>query len=156
MGSTTNIPPPQAGKPLTGPEYRTLVIEGLTNAGLDQATIDQLAQTYVTGPSNNWYDIVTRNGYQRQYNASVSGGSDNTKIFASGGYFEQNATTIGSNLKRFTTLFNIEHNISKKITLNAGINVSTVNQHTPSNGGAFLKPHRLSLFLNPVPTGTQS
>jgi TonB-dependent starch-binding outer membrane protein SusC len=126
-----------------------LVIEGLKNAGVDQADIDQLAQTYVTGPSNNWYDIVTRNGYQRQYNASVSGGSDNTKIFASGGYFEQNATTIGSNLKRFTTLFNIEHNISKRITLNAGVNVSAVDQHTPSNGGAFSNPIGSAYFLTP-------
>jgi TonB-dependent starch-binding outer membrane protein SusC len=148
-GSSTNIPMPEAGRPLTGPEYRTLVIEGLTNAGYDQPTIDQLAQTYVSGPSNNWYNIVTRNGYQRQYNASVRGGSDNTKVFASGGYFEQNATTIGSNLKRFTTLFNIEHNISKKITLNAGFNVSAVDQHTPSNGGAFSNPIGSAYFLTP-------
>jgi len=151
LGSTTNIPLPQAGQPLTPAEFKTLTLEGLTNAGADQGTIDYYTQLY-SRRSNNWYDIVTRNGSQSQYNVSVSGGNDDTKIFASGGYFHQTATTLASSLTRVTSLVNVDHNISKSVSMSASINVSNVNQYTPTNGGAFSNPIGSAFFLTPFQT----
>ena len=39
-GNTSDLPLPEAGKPLTPAEFKTLTIEGLKNAGYDQGTID--------------------------------------------------------------------------------------------------------------------
>jgi TonB-linked SusC/RagA family outer membrane protein len=151
LGNTTDLPLPEAGQPLTGPEFKTLTLEGLRNAGADAGTINYYKQLY-NGRSNNWYDIVTRNGSQSQYNISASGGNDDTKIFASGGYFHQTSTTIASSLTRVTSLVNIDHNISKRISMSASINVSNVNQYTPTNGGAFANPIGSAFFLTPFQT----
>ncbi|NCD69511.1 SusC/RagA family TonB-linked outer membrane protein [Mucilaginibacter agri] len=148
-GASSNLKVPESGRPVTGDEYRNLIIQGMTNAGKTQADINTYLANGFNGASNNWYDLVTKNGTQQQYNVSINGGNENTRIFSSAGYFKQEATTIGSNLTRFTGLLNIDHNISKRISLNAGINFSNVNQNTPSNGGAFANPILAAYFLRP-------
>jgi len=149
-GNTTNMPVPEAGRPATAAQYATLFREGLTNAGFPAATVNSLAASYgLNGPSNDWYSLVTRRGQQQQYNASVSGGGDNTRVFSSLGYFKQDATTIGSSLRRITGLINIDHSISKRITLDINANISNVNQNTPFTGGAFASPVLAAYFLRP-------
>jgi len=149
-GNTANLPIPEAGRPATAAQYSTLFKEGLANAGSSAATIASLADSYgLNGRSNDWYSLVTRNGQQQQYNVSASGGGDNTKIFASGGYFKQQATTIGSDLTRITGLLNVDHTISKRFSINVNANVSNVNQNTPFTGGAFASPVLASFFLRP-------
>lgn len=152
LGTTANLPLQQAGKPLTASEYRTLLIEGLNNAGVDTATLNYYVNNYASGPSNNWYNLVTRNGSQKQYNVSVRGGSEDTKVFASGGYFQQIGTTIASSLTRVTGLVNIDHNINKRLSISLGLNVSNVNQYTPTNGGYFSNPIGSAYFLTPYQT----
>ncbi|MDF2431140.1 MAG: hypothetical protein JWP44_771 [Mucilaginibacter sp.] len=160
IGITNNLPLPGAGVPLTGPQYGMLFQEGLTNAGLPAATIQNsyLTPYGIGGPSNNWYGLVTRRGKQQQYNVSVSGGDDKTKLFSSLGYFDQQATTVASSLRRFTGTLNVDHNISKRFSISTNINVSNVNEYAPSNGGAFANPVLASYFLRPfqlayTPTG---
>ena len=150
-GNTTDLPIPTAGQPLTPVQFKTLTLEGLRNAGYGQSTLQYYEQLY-SGPSNNWYDLVTREGSQQQYNVSVKGGDDKTTIFASAGYFRQNATTIASSLDRTTGLLNIDHSVSKRVSITAGLNVSNVEQYTPDNGGAFANPIGSAYFLTPFQT----
>jgi TonB-linked SusC/RagA family outer membrane protein len=150
VGNTSNIPLPEAGRPATADQYKTLLLEGLTNAGVTSAGLPAYVTSYgLNGPSNNWYSLVTRRGTQQQYNVSVSGGSENTKIFSSAGYFKQDASTIGSTLTRVTGLLNIDHNISKRISLSTNLNVSNVNQNIPADGGGFVSPVLAAYFLRP-------
>ncbi len=150
VGSTSNLSIPAAGRPLNGDQFGMLLQEGLTNAGVTGTSLQNTLTGYgVGGPTNDWYKLVTRKGKQEQYNVSINGGSDVTRVFSSLGYFNQEATTVASSLKRFTGLLNIDHNISKRITLTTGLNVSNVNQYTPSNGGAFASPVLSSYFLRP-------
>ena len=106
-----------------------------------------------SGHSSLWYNLVTRDGSQQQYNVSIRGGDEKTRVFASGGYFSQNATTIASSLRRITGLVHvIDHTISKHFSVSAGANVSNVNQYTPDNGGAFANPIGSAYFLTPFQT----
>lgn len=153
VGSTSNLTLPAAGKQLNADQYAMMLTEGLTNANYS-ATSNPTLQSQLTsfgigGRSNDWYDLATRKGNQEQYNVSINGGDDKTKIFSSVGYFNQEATTVGSKLKRITGLLNIDHSISKRISLLTGINVSNIGQNTPSNGGAFANPVSNSYFLRP-------
>jgi TonB-linked SusC/RagA family outer membrane protein len=149
-GVTSNLPIPAGGKPATAAEYATLFTEGLTNGGSSAATIAALQTSYgINAASNDWYKLVTRQGQQQQYNVSASGGGESTKVFASGGYFKQQATTIGSDLQRITALVNVDHNISKRFSFSLSANVSNIAQNTPSNGGAFASPVLASYFLRP-------
>jgi TonB-linked SusC/RagA family outer membrane protein len=150
-GVSTNMALPDAGKPLTGSQYAELYTEGLKNAGYSAATILSAQNAYGlnSGQSNNWYDLVTKRGSQQQYNVSVNGGSDNTKVFSSLGYFHQDATTLNSKLTRISGLVNIDHNISKRISISTNLNVSNVNQNTPYNSTYYSAPIASAYFLRP-------
>lgn len=152
-GTTNNIPLPAAGQPLNAQQFSTLFIEGLNNTGTyTQAQIAALAKSYGfnSGKTNNWQDLIHKNGNQEQYNVSVRGGSDNTKVFASAGYFKQDATTIGSSLKRITGLLNLEQKISKRISFTAGLNASNVNQLSPvGTTGSWANPVFAASILRP-------
>ncbi len=155
-GITNNIPLPKAGRPLTADQYKELFIEGINNAAIDNPTTFNATRvasdiaSYVGGArSNDWYDLLTKKGRQQQYNVSINGGSENTRVFASAGYFEQQATIVGSDLRRFTGQMNLDQTISKRFSLSTNLNFSNVDQNTPSNGGAFANPVGNVFFLRP-------
>lgn len=152
LGSTSNLKQPAAGRSLNGNEWGMLFAEGLANAGISTASIQTnylIPYGVISGTTNDWRDLTTRKGKQQQYNVSINGGTDVTKVFSSVGYFNQEATTIGSSLRRISGLLNIDHNISKRFILSTGLNVSNLNQYTPSTGGSFASPVLASYFLRP-------
>ncbi|MGZ3754206.1 MAG: SusC/RagA family TonB-linked outer membrane protein [Mucilaginibacter sp.] len=150
LGITNNLPLPAAGKPLTGDQFATMFNEGLTNANYTAAQIASLDASYgIGGPSNNWYSLITNRGQQQQYNVSVSGGNDNTKVFSSLGYYKQQATVLASSLRRFSGTLNVDQTISKRVNLNTSLNISNTNDFAPNNGGAFASPLISAFFLTP-------
>jgi len=156
LGNTNNIPIPDGDKPINTAGYSTLFIEGLNNSvtPVPPATIAANITSYGLNPNGgdgtNWYQLVTRNGKQQQYNVSIRGGSDNTKIFTSAGYFKQDATTIASQLTRVTGLLNVDQTVSKRITISTNLNISNVGQNSPLDGSAFGGPVSSSFFLRPT------
>ena len=150
LGITNNLPLPAAGKPLTGDQFSTLFDEGLVNAGQSAASVAAYNTSYgIGGKSNNWYDLITNRGQQQQYNVSVSGGNDNTKVFSSLGYYKQQATVLASSLRRFTGTLNVDQTISKRVNLNTSLNISNTNDFAPNDGGAFASPLISAFFLTP-------
>ena len=150
-GTTNNEPLPSAGLPLTGTQFSNFFVTAQQNAGASQASINSLITSYgLFGPSNNWYSLVTKQGRQEQYNASVSGGNENTKVFSSLGYFTQDGTTIYTNLKRITGTLNIDQTVTKRLTSSLNINASNINQTNPYNSGNFANPLLGAYFLRPT------
>jgi TonB-linked SusC/RagA family outer membrane protein len=69
------------------------------------------------------------------YDLSMSGGNQNSKYFASLGYFDQDGTTLGNWWKRYSMRFNSEFNIKNRITVGENINVVYRNDNgTNANG----------------------
>jgi len=153
VGGTRTIPLPDVGQPLNATQFATLFVEGLKNAGTyTQAQIEALADSYGfnSGKTTNWQDLIHRDGRQQQYNVSVRGGSENTKVFTSLGYFEQQSSIIGSGFKRISGLINIDQRISKRISLTTGLNVSNVNQLSPvGTTGSWSNPVFAASILRP-------
>lgn len=71
---------------------------------------------------NNWLDDLFRSGRIESYDVSVSGRSDNTNWYVSGGYFSQEGLIIGSDYKRYISKINLETRFNDKIKF--GINLS--------------------------------
>lgn len=142
---------PDMAQPLNRADARALTIEGLRNIGATQADIDQvLAQYgYNSNANYNWLDLVRRKGIQQQANVSVSGGSNGTTFYASGGYFRQQSPVIGSDFKRYSGTLKGTFKASEKLSFNAGANVSTFNQIGESEGSSFRNPIIASLALRP-------
>lgn len=142
---------PAMAQPLNRADSRALTIEGLRNIGATQADIDLvLAQYGYNSTANyNWLDLVRRKGIQQQANVSVSGGSNGTTFYASGGYFRQQSPVIGSDFKRYSGTLKGTFKASEKLSFNAGANVSTFNQIGESEGSSFRNPIIAALALRP-------
>ena len=104
-------------KPLNADEYKTLVLEGLTNANASAATIASTSTAYGFDRASNtdWLSLTTRQGLQRQYNVGMDGGDARTQFTVSGGYFKQQAPVIASEFTRLSGSFSVNHKISDKI-----------------------------------------
>jgi len=150
-----------SNKPMTTLQYQTILREGLINAGIaaNNAQADQVITTsYPNGlgyPSNytatntNWRDVVQRNGNQSQYNLSVSGGTDKTQVYLSGGYFNQIGTALASDFKRYNGTVSVTHKATDKLTFGSSLSVGYSIQHTPFNTGAYGNPILESFLLLP-------
>ncbi len=72
---------------------------------------------YDAGKWVDWYDLALRNGYSTQHNISVSGGSDNTSYYFSGGLTDVQGLAIGDEYQRVSMRFNLDSKISNWLTI---------------------------------------
>ncbi|WP_342646231.1 SusC/RagA family TonB-linked outer membrane protein [Mucilaginibacter sp. CSA2-8R] len=150
-GVSSNLPLSDAGKILTPDQYRSMFNEAFANAGYTDAQISTLNNTYALNtPGNNWYDLVTKKGSQQQYNVSVNGGNEKTRIFSSIGYFKQDATVLKSYLNRVSGTLNLDHTINNRFSISTNLNVSSIKQNAPLQGSAYYSsPLASAYFLRP-------
>jgi TonB-linked SusC/RagA family outer membrane protein len=149
-------------KPETSTQYQTTLRQGTINAGY--ATDNASADAFITSPNGfgypsnwpstntNWRNVVTQNGNQSQYNLSVSGGTDKTQVYFSGGYFNQIGTSIASDFKRYNGTIEVTQKVNDKLTFSATMMTGYSLQHTPFNGGAYGNPILESFLLLPWET----
>jgi TonB-linked SusC/RagA family outer membrane protein len=144
---------PSAGRPVRTSEWLDLFKEGFANSylatrpndppALARLKADTAALVYGDGTvDTDWLSLLTRVGAQRQYNISASGGDERTRFFVSGGYFKQEAAVIGSDLTRYSALLNLDHTVSRKLTLSFTLQPTYSRQNTPLTGSSY--------FSNPV------
>ncbi|MFD2246268.1 SusC/RagA family TonB-linked outer membrane protein [Pontibacter ruber] len=152
QGYTDVATVPEAGEYLNAAQYLELTREGLVNAGYSADVVNEtmLAFGEGSGVDTDWRDLITRRGNQQTYNLSASGGNEKTQFYVSGGYFDQEAPVIGSDFRRISGALNLNHKINDKISFFNKLNISNINQTTPSNGGAFSNPVGAMGFLLPV------
>lgn len=83
-------------------------------------------------PANNteWFDEITRTGFQTQHNVSVNGGTETTKYLISGNFFRQNGVVKNNDLQRYTGRVNLEQKVSKYV--NMGVNM-TISRNQANN-----------------------
>jgi TonB-linked SusC/RagA family outer membrane protein len=144
-------------KSLTTKQYQELLRESFINPGYasNNEEADDLINNFLGIPENytktntNWYNVVTQNANQTQYNISLSGGTEKTQFYTSAGYFNQEGTVIGSDFRRYSGSLSLTNKPNDKITLTVGLNGSASRQHTPTNSGNFSNPVISSYFLLP-------
>ncbi|WP_324673647.1 TonB-dependent receptor [Hymenobacter sp. GOD-10R] len=88
------------------------------NSPDDDAKIFPDVGEYPAVQANQWVDwvnLVKRNGTQQNHSVSLRGGSDNTKVFASAGYFREEGMLRNNNYNRYNLRLNVDQNISKVV-----------------------------------------
>lgn len=115
---------------LTGPEYITFLNEALANR---YGSLDASALGLDPNPANAtttvWQNEIFRNAPQQNYDLSLRGGSDKTKFYVSGNYFNQDGIVIGSNYKRYSGKINLDNQVSDKFK----VGVSTYFSNSKAN-----------------------
>lgn len=93
-------------------------------AGMTAAS-KQRALDSIAGIDINYTDLFYRQGITQTHELSMSGGTDRTRFYLSGGYFDQQGIDLSSYLKRYTVRFNLDHTADKlTVQLNSAIGYS--------------------------------
>lgn len=72
--------------------------------------------------NDDWDDALTQNAHYQEYNLSVSGGSERSKYFISGGFLDDQGAYLESGFQRYTFRANASSDIKK--WLRVGLNIS--------------------------------
>lgn len=131
-----------AGFSLAGGETR------FTRYGLGEKTrwSDPTSPNYT---NTNWEDQVFRTGSVNQFDASMSGGTDKTKFYASGSYSNQDGILVKNSFERISSRVNLDHKATDKLSV--GINASLARTFNTrlANDNAFSTPLQI-IALAPI------
>ncbi len=98
-----------------------------------------------------WTDHALQTGIIKRYDLSVSGGSDKTRYFSSVGYYDEEGIVRKTDFRRFSTRFNLDHEINEKASVGINISISDARQTNRQGGGtSFRDPIYGSFFLSPL------
>ncbi|PTX18887.1 TonB-linked SusC/RagA family outer membrane protein [Pontibacter mucosus] len=110
------------------------------NSGLPPAFTKQIEEYERLGPDNfarfntDWKDLVlTNNGLMHNHNINVSAGTEKIKVFASGGYLDQNGITANTGFKRSDLRFNTDVSLSKRLTASMDLVLNNSERTWPGN-----------------------
>ncbi|MWB94156.1 SusC/RagA family TonB-linked outer membrane protein [Flavobacterium sp. GA093] len=106
-------------------EFAKLNNQAYDNAGLPRQNLNMAVDT-------DWQKAVFKSGLIRDYNASVSGGGDNSTFFMSGNYFGNEGTVVGTDFDRVS--FRVNSSGSKGI-FSIGENLAISNAKTDEMAG---------------------
>ncbi len=88
----------------------------------------------------DWDDVLFKTGQHENYEASLTGGTDQFKYYSSLSYMKQDGVTMNSGLERINGRLNVEYKATKRFTLGANILFSHVNQDVYSEGTSYTSP----------------
>jgi TonB-linked SusC/RagA family outer membrane protein len=98
-----------------------------------------------SGRSNDYQDMIIRNGHQQSHQVGVQGGNDKTKFAVTGGFFDDEGIVPNQNFKRYTFRVNLDHQITERLR----IGTSTLGSFSVQNGDGF-NPMPEALLGNPL------
>lgn len=135
----------------TGQDYINLRREAYRTTGLWKSEADDRAlfteeaewNAYQNGQWVNWMDELKHTGSQQSHALSVTGGSANTKIFASGGIFQEDGMLKNEDYTRYNGRFNIDQKI------NDWAKAGVLTQATYSKQNARVDPMGRALTSSP-------
>ncbi len=140
-------------KPLNTSELQELFVEGLINAGETDNDVDALSFLIEEGfdPDTNtdWLDLLTQDGFYQQHDLSIRGGSENTKYYISGGYFNQEGTIVGTQFERMNSRIKLDQRINDRIDLSVNLSYNKNISNVRPTGGAFANPVRSIYRIRP-------
>lgn len=134
---------------LTADEYAMINDEALVNDGLSPVWAES---GRVLGTGTDWQDVIFRDAAFQKYDFTVSSGNKNTTYLLGIGYFGQDGIVEYSDFKRYNLRFNINSNVSDKLTVGSNLNLSRINENlidTEINGvvrAAIFQPPTISVY----------
>ncbi|UXX79808.1 TonB-dependent receptor [Reichenbachiella carrageenanivorans] len=109
-------------------EYATFMNESfVTNGGAAQ--LPRYSNPASLGEGTDWQDAIFRNAMISNVQVSLSGGSDVSQYFVSGGYYSQEGIIENSDMDRYSFRFNSKHKLSDKVKFGNNITVSRIEEN---------------------------
>ncbi len=112
-----------------------------------------------TGNTNtDWWDQVYRTGKIQDHQVSVTGGSEQTKLFANLGYNKTEGYVKGSEFQRYSGRINVDHAINKHVDLSVKQSISYTDklgfrdQNDQTQGIGTASPLGILFAMDPTAT----
>ena len=86
------------------------------------------------GINTNWADYLLQEGLINDQNISITGGSENTKVYTSFNYFNQKALLKNSGLTRFSGRLNLDQKLGNRVLLKLGFSYNQVKNENQNTG----------------------
>jgi TonB-linked SusC/RagA family outer membrane protein len=141
---------------VSGPEYQDYSVE-LWGPLLDQFGLErswQNVQDFLIGPVGeanvNWQDEVFRTAPVWEHSATMSGGSDRTRFFASAGYSDQQGIIESTGFNRISTRLNLDHSASDRLSFGMNLGYTRSNTDQVQNDNNIYGVLGASLLVPPV------
>ncbi|MDF7814138.1 TonB-dependent receptor [Hymenobacter sp. YC55] len=122
------------GEYLSGPQWIDFRREafraaGTWNSPADDAVAFNPAQREAIANEQylNWPDQVLHNGMQQNYQVGLTGGSENTKVYFSLGYYDEKGLLKLDRFKRYTTRANIDQTVNKWLKVGVQSQLAYIN-----------------------------
>lgn len=118
---------------LNAEEYILIKNEGRKNANLTDAFFpDYDANGNLI--DTKWSDYVYRTSISHNHHLSISGASESTSYYFSGGYSHQDGFIVNNEFERKSVRFNIDQKVAKIIKLGANVNFTNGFNSAPNTG----------------------
>ncbi|PKD42732.1 SusC/RagA family TonB-linked outer membrane protein [Rhodohalobacter barkolensis] len=88
----------------------------------------------------NWQDEAFQDAHNTDFNMQVSGGTESTRFFISGGVSDQVGITRGDEFNRMNARLNVDHTASDRLTVGMNLGVTRTENIRISNDNAFSTP----------------
>ena len=138
-------------KVLNASDFITISNEKNSNAGVNTPLAAAFSDANGNPVSTDWQNEIFRTGVQQNHAVSVSGASDKTNYFFSGGYTDLKGVVRSNSLQRFSFRANIDSEIKPwlRVGFNAGLTrTQTLGLNNGTNSLSGNVTSALSLFPN--------
>lgn len=103
--------------------------------------------------NTDWVDYLYRTGKEKNYNASVSGGSEKQNYYISAGYRRVDGVVTNSWSERYSFRINSDYNLGKKVKIGESLNMYYYGENPPvitgNQANAYALPFRSSPMMRP-------
>lgn len=120
------------------------VLNGTPTNNLPYSTLE----IYQDKSYTNWADLVLQNGFTRNYELSVSGGSEKTNFNISMGYRNEEGLLKRDKLKRYNAKINLDHKITKWAKVGTSI-LFTHRDHDKRSASVFTRYLTMTSIAHP-------
>jgi len=132
---------------MTGPEFVEFMQEAEVNRALDlgedpeaarQSAINTYGHPDEVG-TYDWFEAMTRTGYNTRYSLSARGGTETTRFYVAGGFDDIEGAIISSSYERANFRANIDHDATDRLSFSTTLNFSRTRMSGQSEtGGNFI------------------
>ncbi len=88
----------------------------------------------------NWQDEAFQDAHNTDFNVQVSGGTEDTRFFISGGVSDQVGITRGDEFTRMNARLNLDHTATERLSVGMNLGVTRTENIRISNDNAFSTP----------------
>lgn len=119
-------------------------------AETNQTLTPEFADPSLLGEGTDWQEAIFRNGKTSNHSLSFSGAKDRTSYYASAGVLNQTGTIEGSDYKRYSTRFNLDHQVKSWLNFGVSSNIMRSEQNVALADNAPSGSIWLACIQNPL------